>query len=52
MNKDLTMKEFHISNNIKRAAANIENPLVALEFLRAAMKTLHGNEKALQIKGF
>ena len=41
MNKDLTMKEFHISNNIKRAAANIENPLVALEFLRAAMKVLN-----------
>jgi len=41
VNKDLTMKEFHISNNIKRAAANIENPLVALEFLRAAMKVLN-----------
>jgi hypothetical protein len=34
------MKEFHVSNNIKRAAANIENPLVALKFLRAAMKVL------------
>lgn len=41
MNKDLTMKEFHISNNIKRAAANIENPEYALQFLRAAMKVLN-----------
>lgn len=39
-NKTMTMKEFHVANNIKRAAANIENPLVALEFLRAAMKVL------------
>jgi hypothetical protein len=41
VNKDLTMKEFHISNNIKRAAANIENPEYALQFLRTAMKVLN-----------
>lgn len=40
-NKDLTMQEFHISNNIKRALANIENPLVAKAFLIAALNTLH-----------
>ena len=40
-NKTMTMKEFHVANNIKRAAANIENPLVALKFLKAAMKTLN-----------
>jgi hypothetical protein len=40
-NKELTMKEFHISNNIKRAMVNIENPLVAKEFLIAALRTLH-----------
>jgi hypothetical protein len=40
-NKELTMKEFHIANNIKRAIVNIEKPLVAKEFLIAAMKTLH-----------
>ena len=40
-NKDLTMKEFHIANNIKRAMVNIEDPLVAKEFLMAALRTLH-----------
>jgi len=40
-NKELTLKEFHISNNIKRAMVNIENPLVAKEFLTAALRTLH-----------
>jgi hypothetical protein len=40
-NKELTMKEFHISNNIKCAMNNIENPLVVKEFLIAALRTLH-----------
>lgn len=40
-NKDLTMQEFHIANNIKRAMVNIENPLVAKEFLVAALRTIY-----------
>jgi len=40
-NKELTMKEFHISNNIKCAMNNIENPLAVKEFLMAALRTLH-----------
>jgi hypothetical protein len=41
-NKDLTMKEFHISNNIKRAMVNLDNePEYAKTFLIAALQTLH-----------
>lgn len=41
-NKELTMKEFHIANNIRRAIVNIENPLVAKEFLIAALRVVRG----------
>ena len=41
-NKDLTMKEFHVSNNIKRAMLHIEtNPDYAKSFLLAALRSLH-----------
>lgn len=40
-NVELTMKDFHISNNIKRAILNIENPSYAKEFLIAALRTVH-----------
>jgi hypothetical protein len=41
-NKELTLKEFHISNNIKRAMLHINNdPDYAKTFLLAALRTLH-----------
>ena len=41
-NKDLTMKEFHISNNIKRAMVNLDSdPEYAKTFLIVALQTLH-----------
>jgi hypothetical protein len=41
-NKDLTLKEFHISNNIKRAMVHIDDDKeYAKTFLIAALKTLH-----------
>ena len=40
-NVELTMRDFHISNNIKRAIANIDNPLRAKEFLVSALKVVH-----------
>ena len=41
-NKDLTMKEFHIANNIKRAMVNLDSdPEYAKTFLIVALQTLH-----------
>lgn len=40
-NTELTISEFLASQNIKRAMLNIENPLVAKEFLLAALRELH-----------
>jgi hypothetical protein len=41
-NKELTLKEFHIANNIKRAMLNIDHDKeYAKTFLIAALKTLH-----------
>ena len=41
-NKELTMKEFHIANNIKRAMVHIDDDVnYAKTFLIAALKSLH-----------
>lgn len=41
-NKELTLSEFHIANNIKRAMLHIEtNPDYAKSFLLAALRSLH-----------
>ena len=41
-NKDLTMTEFHVATNIKRAMLHIEtNPDYAKSFLLAALRSLH-----------
>ena len=41
-NKDLTLTEFHVANNIKRAMLHIEtNPDYAKSFLLAALRELH-----------
>jgi hypothetical protein len=41
-NKELTLKEFHISNNIKRAMVHIDDDTqYAKTFLIAALRTLH-----------
>ena len=41
-NKELTMKEFHIANNIKRAMVHIDTDTdYAKTFLIAALRTLH-----------
>lgn len=41
-NKELTLKEFHIANNIKRAMVHIDDDTdYAKTFLVAALKTLH-----------
>jgi hypothetical protein len=41
-NKELTMKEFHISNNIKRAMVHIDTDTdYAKTFLIAALRTVH-----------
>jgi hypothetical protein len=41
-NKELTLKEFHIANNIKRAMLHIDDDTnYAKTFLVAALKTLH-----------
>jgi hypothetical protein len=40
-NKELTLKEFHIANNIKRAMVHIDNDKeYAKTFLIAALQTL------------
>ena len=44
-NKELTLKEFHIANNIKRAMLHIDDDQqYAKTFLIAALKTLHRGE--------
>jgi hypothetical protein len=41
-NKELTLKEFHVSSNIKRAMVHIDNDKeYAKTFLIAALKALH-----------
>lgn len=41
-NKELTLKEFHISNNIKRAMLHLDTDTqYAKTFLMAAIKELH-----------
>jgi hypothetical protein len=41
-NKELTLAEFHIANNIKRAMVHIDDDAqYAKTFLIAALKTLH-----------
>ena len=41
-NKELTLKEFHVANNIKRAMLNIDDDKeYAKTFLIAALKNIH-----------
>jgi hypothetical protein len=41
-NKELTLKEFHVANNIKRAMLHVDDDKeYAKTFLIAALKTLH-----------